>query len=265
MLKHLHSSRRSIWGIGLLWVVVSPWLWAQDAPKPRRQFEVASVKPNKSGDAPAQIPVIYSPGGRLTAINATLVDLLVQAYHTRRIQLQGGPDWIDRDRFDVVAKADPAEGEVGEEQRAAMLQVLLEDRFHLTYHHETKVSVAYVLLPGRQVSGLEKSKDGDRSALQTVQRKLVFTNMSMGGLVNALSNIVHVPVLDRSELTGRFNFTLDLTFSVQTADSNTPISAEAVAEMLLAAVREQLGFKLEMQKVPMDIMVIDGAERPSEN
>jgi uncharacterized protein (TIGR03435 family) len=251
--------------MALLCIVSSLCLRAQDPPKPRRQFEVASVKPNQSGDRPAQVPVVFSPGGRLTAMNATLVDLLVQAYRTRRIQLQGGPDWIDRDRFDVIAKADAGEGEVHDEQRSAMLQVLLEDRFHLTYHHETKDMPAYVLLPGKQISGLEKPREGDKTGVQTVQRKLVFTNMSMGGMVNTLSNIVHVPVVDRSELAGRFNFTLDLTFYTQIADPNTPLSAEAIAEMVIAAVREQLGFKLEMQKAPLDIMVIDGAERPSEN
>lgn len=251
--------------MGLLCVAPRPWLRAQDAPKARRQFEVASVKPNQPGDRPAQIPVVYAPGGRLTAIDATLVDLLVQAYRTRRIQLQGGPDWIDRDRFDVVAKADAAEGEVTEEQRSGMLQVLLEDRFHLTYHHETKDMPAYVLLPGKQISGLEKSKAGDKTGVQNVQRKLIFTNMSMVGMVNTLSNIVHIPVVDRSELAGRFNFTLDLSFYMQMADANTPVNSEAVADMVLAAVREQLGFKLEMQKAPLDIMVIDGAERPSEN
>jgi len=253
--------RDTAWGIGLLCIVAS----AQDAHKPRPRFEVASVKPNTSGDRPAQIPVAFAPGGRLTAINATLVDLLVQAYQTRRIQLRGGPDWIDRDRFDVIAKADTSEGEVNGEQTAAMLQVLLEERFHLTFHHETRDMPAYVLLPGKQISGLEKAKEGEKTGVQNVERKLIFTNMPMGGTVNTLSNILHVPVVDRSGLTGRFDFTLDLSFYTQIADPNTPLNAEAIAEMVISAVREQLGFKLEMQKAPLDIMVVDGAERPSAN
>src|SRR5215468_8028177 len=94
----------------------------------RRQFEVVSTKPNNSGPPTIQTNPLSWSGGRFTAINATLVDVLVRVYPTRRIQMRGGPDWIDRDRFDFIAKADDAEGEVKPEQRNGMVQALLEDR-----------------------------------------------------------------------------------------------------------------------------------------
>src|SRR5215831_10502467 len=86
-------------------------------PTQRRQFEVASIKVNRSGPPRVQRnPLVYAPGGRFTATNVTLVDVIVRVYPTRRIQMEGGPDWIDSDRFDIVAKADPAEGPVKPEQ-----------------------------------------------------------------------------------------------------------------------------------------------------
>src|SRR5579872_6853455 len=86
---------------------------------PRRVFEVASVKPNTSGvpSGPWKNPITFLPGGRFTATNATLVDIITQVYQTRRIQMQGGPDWIDSERFDIIAKADAKDGEVTQADR----------------------------------------------------------------------------------------------------------------------------------------------------
>jgi uncharacterized protein (TIGR03435 family) len=79
----------------------------------RREFEVASIRPNNSGPPKMYInPFVLAPGGRFTATNVTLVDVIVMAYQTRRIQMQGGPAWIDSDRFDIVAKADMDQGRI---------------------------------------------------------------------------------------------------------------------------------------------------------
>src|SRR5690349_2542643 len=87
----------------------------------RRRFEVVSIKPDNSGPPTIQTNPLSWSGGRFTALNATLVDVLVRVYPTRRIQMRGGPDWIDRDRFDFIAKADDGEGEVKPEQRNGMV------------------------------------------------------------------------------------------------------------------------------------------------
>src|SRR5262249_4480530 len=102
-------------------------LSAQTQAPPRRHFELVSIKPNNSGRPTVQgNPLTYSPGGRFTAINVTMVDVLVRVYPTRRIQMEGGPDWIDSDRWDIIAKADEAEGEITPEQRPLIVQTLLE-------------------------------------------------------------------------------------------------------------------------------------------
>ena len=94
-----------------LYFWVAPAIFGQQSPPARRHFEVASVKPSSSGKRALEA-FAYSPGGGFTATNATLVDMIVRVYPTRRIQMQGGPEWIDSARFDVVAKADAAEREV---------------------------------------------------------------------------------------------------------------------------------------------------------
>src|SRR5580658_4497219 len=133
------------------------------APTPaRRNFEVASIKPNKSGPPAVQgTQFAYLPGGRFTATDVTLVDVITQAYMTRRIQMRGGPDWIDADRFDIVAKADAADGEVTREQWAPLLQTLLEDRFKLRLHVENKESQVYVLVVAKEAPKLQESKPED--------------------------------------------------------------------------------------------------------
>jgi hypothetical protein len=136
----------------------------------------------------ARIPVVYSPRGRLTAINATLVDLPVRAYHTRAFNCRAA----GLDRSLSIRRGRQGRPHRGRSRRkaegchapGAAGRPISSD---LSPRNQ---SLRRVCAAPRQVSGLEKSKDRDRSSLQTVQRKLVFTNMSMGGLVNALSNIV---------------------------------------------------------------------------
>src|SRR6266851_3646710 len=160
--------------------------------QPRPEFEVASIKPNRSGVAPDRInPVSPTPGGRFTATNVTLVDLIVRFYPTRRIQMQGGPGWIDSDseRFDVVAKAPASERELKYADFVPMVQALLEDRFKLALHREPKSVQVLALLVGKDPPKLQSPKDGEETALRPGdQGKLSFQRMSIVGLVNTLSN-----------------------------------------------------------------------------
>lgn len=92
----------------------------------RAEFDVTSIKPNNSGPrAKFDSPFVFSPSGRFTATDVTLTELIILAYQTRRIQMQGGPNWLDVDRFDVAAKADDAGGPVQGAQFPAMIQTML--------------------------------------------------------------------------------------------------------------------------------------------
>ncbi len=237
---------------------------AQDQPEPRRQFAVASIKPNLSGKRALQ-NYKYA-GDRFEAENATLVDMIVRAYPTRRIQMQGGPDWIDTDRFDVVAKADPSDGAVTSEQWPQMVQRLLEDRFLLRFHIESKEMPVLALVPARTGAVLPPVKPaGATSMTPGEHNQMIFKNITMAGLVNVMSNALHVPVVDRSGIAGFYDFTLDpLRYSELSRDDAARDTAN-FGDLLAIAVREQLGLQLEKQKAPLDVTVIDRAQRPTAN
>ncbi len=157
--------------------------------------------------------------------------------------MRGGPDWIDADRFDIVAKADAADGEVTREQWPLMMQTLLEDRFKLKLHTEDKESQVYVLVMAKDATKLQESKPEDeRGAVAGARGAISFKRMPVVGLVNTLSNVLHEPVIDGTGMTGMFNF------SVNPMEFATPgRTDESFPDLFLRAV-EALGFKLEKQK-----------------
>ena len=238
-------------------------------PKPRRQFEVASVKPNDSGRPTIQTNPLSWAGGRFTATNVTLVDVLVRVYPTRRIQMRGGPDWIDTDRFDIIAKADDAEGEVKPEQRNGIVQTLLEDRFGLKMHVENREMDVLALVPDKGGSKLQVSKEGSISSLATGERgQMIFTRTSMVTLVNTLANILQTAVVDGTNIVGFFDFTLDPARFVvpQSPRPAQPSAADSFsrAQPIVDAVQEQLGLKLQKRKANLDMTFIDRAQKPTQ-
>jgi uncharacterized protein (TIGR03435 family) len=254
-------SRLGVW-MGLFALMSSV---AQTPPAPaRRQFVVASIRKNNSGPPRVVVdPFAFLPGGRFIATNVTLTDIIVMAYQTRRIQMRGGPDWIDSDRFNIAAKADEGEGEFKREQLVALVQALLEDRFKLALHRETEERTVYALLPGKTPPKIQPAKEGEQKAMMRGNRgEMRFQGMPLGGLVNTLANILHMPVVDGTGMTGSYDFTLDpRQLSVRTQ----PVTADLWPDLVLAAVQEQLGFKLEKRKAPLEITVIDRVERPTDN
>ena len=239
-------------------------VYAQTTP----QFEVASIKPNKSGNPPpGKDPFTYSPG-RFGGTNVTLVDLMIVAYRVRRARLQGGPNWIDSDRFDVVAKAEDTPGGTKPTDMLPMIRMLLEDRFKLALHTETKELPVYALvLAGKNPPKLQESKEGERSSNTWDQGRMIFHRWPIAdGLVNVLANILHTPVVDRTGIKGFYDFTLTPAPPVRRESGDAgPAPPYNFGDAIVAAMEEQLGFKLERQKAPQEITVVDHAERPTEN
>jgi uncharacterized protein (TIGR03435 family) len=244
---------------------------AAQAPTPaRRDFEVASIKKNDSdrkndSERPKVYvtPFAFLPGGRFTPTNVTLTDVIVMAYKTRRIQMRGGPPWIDLQKFDIVANADETAGEVTGDEWVRMVQALLEDRFKLVLHRETEDKTVYALVAGKTPPKIQPSKEGEQKALVRGDRgQMNFQGMPLSGLVNTLSNILHAPVVDGTAMTGPFDFGLD---PLEFSDHSQPVTPDSWPDLVLTAVREQLGFKLERQKAPLEITVIDRAEQPTDN
>lgn len=239
---------------------------AADAPK---SFDVASIKPSKTDDRRAAFQIM--PGGRISLKNIPVRMLIQQAYNVRDFQVNGGPSWMS-DRFDIIAKAE-GDADVSQEQLRTMMQALLADRFQLKLHHETKELPIYALVIGKNGIKMRESA-GDPQQRRMIRMGRGSVNgqqMSMDMLAMQLSNQLGRTVIDKTGLKGGYDITLEWTpdQAVSVAGpgdgggENHP--ASDTGPSLFTALQEQLGLKLESQKGPVDILVIDRLERPSEN
>jgi uncharacterized protein (TIGR03435 family) len=185
------------------------------------------------------------------------------AYAVGPHQIFGGPDWVYSDRYDIMAKADPSIND--DDVFMAMLQLLLADRFKLAIHRETKTIPAYVLEVDKKGPKLEKAEGGDSvtntSTGNNGQVNIVLKNTDMDSFAEILARKMDFPVVNNTELKGVFNFTLHWT-----PDSSARSSDEATDDVsIFTALPEQLGLRLRSAKAPVQVLVIDHVERPSEN
>ena len=182
------------------------------------------------------------------------------------------PEWARHERYDVTAKVDAADlpafrNVIDPVQRAPMLQKILVDRFHLKFHYETKELPVYALVIGKDgirmteiqpAIGPNGMKDAGR---RHVGRGLIQSfGQPMKPLVNQLTIELRRVVVDRTGLKGFYNFTLRWA-----PDDGAPPEGDVAAPSIFTAVQEQLGLKLEPVKAPVQVLVIDNLERPSEN
>jgi len=242
-------------------------------------FEAATVRPNTSGETRRQIEVL--PGGRFNAINMTLWQILSIAYpidgkFRDEINLTGGPGWINSDRFDIIAKAEGSPqldtnkpgSIVTEVDRDAverirlMLRRFLAERFKLRLHHETRQLPIYDLVMAKKGSGfgpeLRKAADDCGRDCGSIRRmgpdRVVGTSVSMGSLAHSMSDWVRRTVVDNTGIAGPMDLTLTW------APDGAPDSG---APSIFTAVEEQLGLKLVPARGPVDVLVVDSAERPT--
>ncbi len=277
--------------VALALVLVPIALNAQSTPT----FEVATVKPNISGDADGGIRV--QPGGRYAWTNMTLKQLIGTAHGVDRNEIVGGPGWLDADRFDIVAQVEAgvpvldANGSPG--PLFMMLRALLEDRFQLKVHTESRERPIYALTvlrrdgnvgPGVRASSVDCAaiqreqaagtfrRDPDRPvpcAIRAVRGHVDASAIGMPMLANVLSSVVGTRVVDRTGLAGLFDVTLEFRPEFQAAFNVEPDRGEPAASpdapAIFTAVQEQLGLRLQSTRGPVDVLVIDRAERPGAN
>lgn len=249
------------WVLATAAVVVMACSAAQ--PTAGGEFDVVSIKKNDSGPPRAYVnPFVFSAGGRFIARNVTLPELIALAYQTRSSQMQGGPDWMDSARFNIAAKAGEGEADVKPEQIVSMLQALLKDRFKLKLHKEMEERTVYALIAGKTPPRLQTAKEGEQTAIVPGERgQMNFQGMPMDGLVNALANIFHTPVVDATGIKGLFDFSLDpMRFAI-----GLPGASAIYPNLVVRALRDQLGLALEKRQAHLEITVIDSAEQPSDN
>jgi uncharacterized protein (TIGR03435 family) len=255
------------------------------------RFDVASVKPNVSGDL--RVSIQASPGGRFTAINAPLRALIRHAYQLQDFELAGGPKWIDSERFDIVAKA---EGDAAPARIRLMLRNVLADRFNLQLHTEMRDLPFYALLMARSGGRIGpdlRRTESDCSQSAILQETLgitarpgppdpdatcaffgpgpggsaKFRGVTVEALARFLAPAVRRPVFDRTGLTGYFDADLEAT-----AEFGPPPPPPGVADRIdraslpsiFSVLPDRLGLKLDAQRGPVKVSVIDRLEHPEE-
>jgi len=223
-------------------------------------FEASSVKPNRSGGLGTQYLFRPTPGG-ITASNINLRDYVKWAYGVRDYQISM-PAWFSEERYDIVTKTgSPASND----QLKRMLQLLLADRFKIMLHHETRTLAVYAMTVGKGGPKLHEVEGAGPVQFRSGHFSGPF---SMPNLAAALSTRLDLPVVDQTGLTGFYNLTLDWTPDGHTGpgDSETGSSGDKTRPSIFVAIQEQLGLKLQAQKGPVDVLVIDRAEKtPIEN
>lgn len=276
---------RARW-IGALLCATAPALCAQPAPL---SFEVASIK--ASAPDTRGMFIQFQPGGGLRVTNLTLKQLLAYGYDVRDFQITGGPAWINSDRYDIQARPEHTAAaaapddfrQMTDEQRKTVdqqmrerVRTLLADRFELSVHHDTKEAPVYALMVAKGGPKLKENTEprGGRQGIgMRPGGQLTGTEAPVPMLANLLSNLMGRPVIDKTGLTAKYDF--ELHWTPDPGQTLLPPGAPAPAvegpppdpngPTIFTALQEQLGLRLESQKGPVDMIVIDRVEKPSEN
>jgi uncharacterized protein (TIGR03435 family) len=281
-------------------LVYVPRILAQQTATPK--FEVASIRPCGRGDSGGGGDTKGGGGnvspGRLTRTCQSLAGLINAAYvlfagdrldRWSRMPISGGPNWINSERYDINAKADGNPSQ--EMMQGPMLRALLEDRFKLKIHRETREVPVYALIVNKGGLKLHRFEEGsctpidftrlDLSALLLAQEqkrcrgvaRKIGRNRSVDAQGMSLDEFSKIflngsldrPVINKTGITGKFDFRLEYAPDDPSGGPPAAPSNDPVGPSIFTAVQEQLGLKLEPGKGPGEFLVIDHVERPSEN
>jgi uncharacterized protein (TIGR03435 family) len=226
-------------------------LWAQT-------FEVASIKPSDPGVRGNTFN--YTPGGGLTILNSTLRAIIQSAYDVPGFQIEGGPGWINSERFDVIAKSEAGDRAVVGQTRLK-LQALIADRFRLKVRREMRDMRVLALAVGKNGPKLQAA-----AAKQTVPAgmhmscgRMMGTDATMENFAHSLTRELGRPVVDRTGIAGKFDFMIEFT------PEEGPCAADANDQPSIFGAIQELGLKLEATRRAVEVIVVDYAERPTGN
>ena len=242
----------------LVLVATAGLVLAQQAPK----FEVASIKPNKSAEDNGTWS--YGDNGRFLGENIPVKFLVLTAFKLKESQLSGLPRWAESEKYDIEAKV---EGRASQDQTFAMLQDLLADRFHFQSHRAKKTMPVYSLVQAKRgVKATESAngpcpKDATCGAWFASRNQIGGMRITMSQVAAALTFDLDRVVVDKTGLHKTFD--VKLTWSPDPGAGEKSDDDEGGS--IFTAIQEQLGLRLEAAKAPVEILVVDHIERPSEN
>jgi uncharacterized protein (TIGR03435 family) len=241
-------------------------------------FDVASIKENKS--SAGMMSITNTPDG-FESVNISLRTLIANAYGIKQDLIFGAPNWADSKGFDINAKVAGSDVELfrklSPRQRPSMLQALLVERFHLSVHTETKILPTYDLIIAKGGSKMkeavpdlpptegEENEEYQKRGGSMTMGPGEFTghDLPMASVTGQLSYMVHRTVNDKTGLIGKYDLTLK--YASEDGSKKDDGTTEAPPPSIFTAVQEQLGLKLISTKGPVETLVIDHAEIPSEN
>jgi uncharacterized protein (TIGR03435 family) len=234
-------------------------------PAPALEFEVASIRENKSIGGRNHI-MSSSHDAHFTTINAPLMMILQYAFDIPQTRILDAPGWLNSEKFDIEAKADTLDDQLSKlpsdeakAQKRKMIQALLAERFALKLHPETRELPIYALVVAKGGPKLQDSKSNGCMINGWRAEISIQGCASMTVLGEELAENLGRVVIDKTGLDGRYDIDLKWT----PADSAT--SSSDSGPSIFTALQEQLGLKLESQKGPVQVLVIDHVEQPSAN
>jgi uncharacterized protein (TIGR03435 family) len=248
-----------------------PSVRAQQPATGALEFDAVSVKPSDPNSWHGTV-VSVTPGGTLHVVNATLKDLIETAYDVRTFQIEGGPKWADATKYDVDATPGtrPQSAAVpppGWTNVRFKVQALLKDRFQLQLHRETRTAPIYSLTiakGGAKLSALSATQQTQRG-ITAGQGTMLGEAASMTQLAYKLSRLLQRPVVNNTGLEGNYDFKLEWTPDPgPSAPDGQPVGI-SVGPSVFSALQQQLGLRLEATQGPVDVLVIDHVDKPSEN
>jgi len=229
------------------------------------EFEVASIKPSAPDARGSNFN--RKPGGGLDALNVTLKDMITFAYNIRDQQLIGATGWMENERYDVMARPTQNDNPTNAKRSfeadfnplQLKLQAVLTDRFSLKVHKETRELPVYFLVPAKGGTKLTPSTS-DNHRLNNRERLVVCRKCTMKQLAdNTLTYKTGRTVIDKTGLNGEYDFDLKYLEDAAIAAGDTS------APDFLTGLRQQLGLVLEPAKAPVEVLVIDHAEKATLN
>jgi uncharacterized protein (TIGR03435 family) len=239
------------------------------------RFDVATIKPNSANDD--RFAYVGLPGGTLIATGVPLKMLIMEAYGVKAFQISGEPGWVDTERWDLEAKVEGVQGRLSSPQHGTMLRALLEDRFQLRVRREVKEMLVFALVVGKGGSKLTLHTGEPPPPGQAIRSGRGLFSVKKGGtalLATQLERQLSRKVIDKTGLRGEYDYTLEWmpepgqggpeSLGLPPQIDDPPI-ADSDRPSIFTALQEQLGLRLDKERGPVEIIVIDSVEKPSVN
>jgi uncharacterized protein (TIGR03435 family) len=228
----------------------------------RPAFDVATIKPSAESVNFEHDGKTEFTGNTLHMQDVTVNTCIKLAYHVQDRQI-AGPAWLESERFDITAKAD---GPVNDDIMKQMLQSLLADRFGLSFHREPREMKAFILTAAKGGPKLKPAAAPDAKPFrQNSANGTIAKSMPIGEFADFLSGPLDMPVVDHTGLNGKYDFAIDFTPYLPDPAKNMDGTRPDTTSILKAALLDELGLNLEGGKAPVDVLVVNQVEKPSQN